>query len=52
MKKIFTPKEPMREEDKMVVAPSDKTLNFLKQFARTYYVDKSLPKPVNDLCMN
>lgn len=51
MKKVFTQENPLKE-DRVVVAPSDKTLEFLKQFARAYYVDKSLPQQVNSLCRN
>lgn len=35
-----------------VVVPSEKTINFLKQFARSYYVEKALPKSLNELCIN
>jgi len=51
MKKIFTPKNSEKKEPK-VVAPSEKTMNFLKQFAHTYHVEKSLPKAINELCVN
>jgi len=51
MKKIFTPKHSEKNNEE-VVAPSDKSLDFLKQFARTYYVEKSLPKAINGLCVN
>lgn len=51
MKKIFTQKKTVKKEE-MVVAPSERTLDFLKQFARTYYIDKSLPRQVNSLCTN
>jgi len=51
MKKIFTPKDDPKNQEKVVV-PSAKTLDFLKQFARSYYVEKSLPKAVNEFCVN
>lgn len=51
MKKISTQKNRGGNEEK-VVAPSEKTLNFLKQFARTYYVEKALPVAINNLCVN
>ncbi|MBD8388733.1 hypothetical protein [Dysgonomonas sp. BGC7] len=51
MKKIITPKDVSKKHAE-VVAPSEKTLDFLKQFAHTYYVDKSLPKDINYLCVN
>ena len=51
MKKIFTPKDDPEKQEKVVV-PSEKTLDFLRQFARSYYVEKSLPKTVNGLCVN
>ncbi|WP_185155663.1 hypothetical protein [Dysgonomonas sp. 521] len=35
-----------------VVAPAKSTMDFIKQFARTYYVEKSLPKPMNGFCIN
>ncbi|MDR2948353.1 MAG: hypothetical protein LBV71_04015 [Prevotella sp.] len=52
MKKISTQKLCRNFEEEKVVAPSKNTLDFLKQFARTYYVEKSLPKPLNELCVN
>lgn len=51
MRKIFTPKN-FNENKKEVVAPSNKTLDFIKQFAHTYHVEKSLPEPVNGFCVN
>ncbi|MBB4035033.1 hypothetical protein GGR21_000922 [Dysgonomonas hofstadii] len=51
MKKIFTPKDNMKKQEEVVV-PSEKTLDFLKQFARSYYVEKSLPRAVNEICVN
>lgn len=51
MKKIFTHKQSETKEKKVVV-PSDKTLDFLKQFAYTYYVDKNLPATLGGLCVN
>ena len=35
-----------------VVAPSAETLNFIKQFARTYYVEQTLPMPLAGICVN
>jgi len=35
-----------------VVVPSANTIKFLKQFARSYYVDKKLPSKLNGLCVN
>lgn len=35
-----------------VVAPAKSTLDFLKQFARTYYAEKSLPRSLNEFCVN
>lgn len=32
--------------------PSAKTIDFLKTFARTYYVEKSLPDQMNEICIN
>ncbi|MDH6309778.1 hypothetical protein M2451_002038 [Dysgonomonas sp. PFB1-18] len=51
MKKVFTPKN-VGKKQKEVVAPSEKTLDFLRQFARAYYVEKSLPRAVNEICVN
>jgi len=51
MRKISTPKDDRKKQQK-VVAPSEKTLGFLKQFARTYYVETSLPRQVNEICVN
>ncbi len=54
MKKTFTPKpfEVFNNEKEEVVVPSNKTLDFLRQFARNYYVEKSLPKSLNELYLN
>ena len=54
MKKISTPEQCQRfdKNEKKVVAPSEKTLDFLKQFARVHYIDKSLPNAINGLCVN
>lgn len=51
MKKIFTPKQ-LDKKNEEVVAPSEKTLEFLKQFARSYHVDRSLPRELNGFCVN
>lgn len=40
------------KKEEKVVAPSEKTINLLKQFARSCYVEKTLPKSLNELCMN
>lgn len=54
MKRIFTPKhcQSADKKEEKVVAPSEKTLDFLRQFARAHYVEKTLPDTVNGLCMN
>lgn len=53
MKKDFTHLNPelkgIKEE---VVVPSERTINLLKQFARSYFVDKSLPQNMNGFCLN
>lgn len=51
MKKVFTPTNSKPTNQKVVV-PSEKTLDFLKQFAHSYYIEKSLPEPINNLCIN
>ncbi|MDR2956433.1 MAG: hypothetical protein LBV43_15275 [Prevotella sp.] len=50
MKKMIT--QVKQRKEKEVVAPSEKTLDFLKQFARVYHVEKSLPKEISGLCTN
>lgn len=50
MKKITTKK--MQSKEEKVVAPSQLTLDFLKQFARTCYSDKKISKELNCLCVN
>lgn len=50
MKKSTTKNLPFQEEK--VVVPSQSTLDFLKLYARTCYVDKKLPKDLNCLCVN
>jgi hypothetical protein len=54
MKKIFTPEQCQKfdKKEKKVVAPSEKTLVFLRQFARVHYADKALPNAINGLCVN
>ncbi len=54
MKKNITPKlsNIFTKKEKMVVAPSIKILDFLKLFSRTYYVEKSLPNSLNEVCVN
>ncbi|MDU1889306.1 MAG: hypothetical protein E6767_01330 [Dysgonomonas sp.] len=51
MGKIITPNR-LDKKNEEVVAPSAKTLDFIKQFAHTYHVEKSLPKPINGFCTN
>lgn len=51
MKKITTPKK-KNDKKETVVVPSQKTLEFIKQFSRTYYVDNSIPKRLDGLCLN
>lgn len=51
MKKITTPKD-LNDKKEKVVVPSQKTLEFIKQFSRTYYVNNSVPKELNGLCLN
>lgn len=51
MKKNITPKLLGVKEEK-VVAPSVSTLNFLKQFAHTYYTDKRIAEPLNSVILN
>lgn len=53
MKKVSTQKLCKGfDQNRKVVAPAKSTLDFLKQFARTYYVEKSLPKTINGYCIN
>ncbi len=40
------------KKTKKVVAPSDKAINYIKAFARAYYVDETLSKPLNTVCVN
>ena len=40
------------DKRKKVVAPSAETLNFIKQFARSYYVEQKLPVPLSGICIN
>lgn len=49
MKKSYTQK---KCQDVKVVVPSKKTIDFLKQFARSYYVENALPNGLNGLCLN
>ena len=49
MKRSFTQK---KCQDEKVVVPSKRTIDLLKQFARTYYVENSLPSELNGLCLN
>jgi len=52
MKKVSTQKLCKGSNDGEVVVPAKSTLDFIKQFARTYYVEKSLPKTINGYCIN
>lgn len=52
MKKNITPNLCKVSEDKKVVAPSIQTLDFIKQFARSYYVEKKLPNVFCGVCVN
>lgn len=52
MKKNITPKLCNGLKDEKVVAPSTETLDFIKQFARSYYVDKNLPVSLAGICVN
>lgn len=49
MKKDFTQRKYQEEK---VVVPSNRTIDFLKQLARSYYVEKALPNKLNELCLN
>lgn len=39
-------------KSRKVVAPSVRTLDFIKQFARSYYVEQKLPNPLSGICVN
>lgn len=52
MKKIVTIKKRKKQIEEEVVAPSESTLDFIKMFARTYYVDKKITAPINHFCIN
>ncbi len=41
-----------QEENEKVVAPSTKTLNFIRLFARTYHIEKKLPLTDNGIYIN
>lgn len=49
MKKDFTQKKCQEEK---VVVPSKRTIDYLKQFARSYYVENALPNKLNGFCLN
>lgn len=51
MKRVTTPIKFDKKKEKVVV-PSPKTLEFIKQFSRTYHVNDSLPRSLNGLCLN
>ena len=50
MKKDITPL--LCDGKKKVVVPSDKTVDFLKIYARTFFTEKKLPTSINTLCVN
>lgn len=50
MKKNNTPETYMPKEK--VVVPSDKTVNFLKSFARSIYAEKKITVSLNTVCIN
>ena len=50
MKKIIT--QELTNKNQKVVAPSKQTVDFLKQFARAYSVQKELPTPLCGVCVN
>ena len=53
MRKTTTPKQNEAKGNKAeVVAPSSKSLDFLKAFARSYHADKSLPASLSGYCVN
>lgn len=55
MRKNITPKtsnEINKQNYEEVVAPSKKTLDFLRSFARAYHVEQSLRNGLNGLCVN
>ncbi|MFT3995356.1 MAG: hypothetical protein QM660_13670 [Dysgonomonas sp.] len=54
MKKTITTKQHgnLDEKEELVVVPSSRTLDFLRAFARSYYVEKTLPTSLNEVCVN
>ena len=52
MKKDITPNQCNGYNRKKVVAPSKQTLDFIKQFARSYNVAKDLPSALSGFCVN
>lgn len=52
MKRDITIKLNEKNSQKKVVVPSDETLNFIKQFARSYVVAKQLPDSISGFCVN
>lgn len=53
MRKIITHSEKGKKAEELkVVAPSAKTLDFLKAFARSYHAEKSLPDSLSGYCIN
>lgn len=51
MKKNITRKT-CSKQNKKVVVPSEKAISIIKAFARAYYVDETLTKPLNAVCVN
>lgn len=54
MRKNITPDFGKSLNEKKVVAPSSKTLSFIKHFARSYHVAKTdgLPNSLAGICVN
>ena len=42
----------LKKTEAKVVAPSEKALNFIRLFARSYYVERSLPLTDNGININ
>ena len=53
MIKRSTPKKKFTQEKEVAVdGPSSHTINFLKFYARTFYVDKKVPEELSNVCVN
>lgn len=52
MNRKITPNSCNESNPKKVVAPSTQTLDFIKQFARSYYVAQNLPASLAGVCVN